>query len=222
MLLSPPEMKIHPRYTSITLKGRDGAPVRRAIRDDERGTFERSFPLATPDRLIQAEIRKLEKSRRRAAVIYYAQRSNRKGTNPWELAHAVGDIVHLDYRERVLRDNGRNYVVIPAERHVRTVWGTTMSIWSSDVRQADGDALTTDRVDVEGWTAPRHRELYYLVHNGSVSPWFAAFALRYGLADPHWQFEECLQMRNEWLPLNANGSAHWLLRCWDREHPETA
>ncbi|WP_326742856.1 MULTISPECIES: hypothetical protein [unclassified Streptomyces] len=38
----------------------------------------------------------------------------------------------------------------------------------------------------------------------------------------HWQWDEMVEAGHEVRPLDGNSAADWLLRHWDREHPETA
>ncbi|WP_030660789.1 hypothetical protein [Streptomyces rimosus] len=164
----------------------------------------------------------LERTYRSATVIYQAQWMTKKLKEPWGLASICGDVMEVTPEHRVVLDLGRNRHVIPAERHVRTVWGATVQYFYEGLREGFHGALVHDRIDVEGWTEPRHQELYNLVHNGSTKVWFAHFARRYGLAGKHWQWDEFVQKRSEWLPLNAGPAAYWLLKCWDREHTDVA
>ncbi|AZM47858.1 hypothetical protein DMB38_20535 [Streptomyces sp. WAC 06738] len=223
MLLSPPERKIHPRYEVRTLKNRDDTPRRLGIYDDNRGTIVRTLPLATPERLVGRVVEELERTFKPATVVYRAKWITKKLLEPYGFASLDGDIVEVTPRYRVILDNGRNLHTIPAKAHVRTIWGATVHDFHPGSRYGFRGAIVHDQPeDVEGWTEPRHQELYYLVHHGCTAPWFADFALHYGLAGKHHQWDEMVAAGHDARPLNGNGGAHWLLRHWDREHPEVA
>lgn len=223
MLLSPPERKIHPRYEVRTLKNRNDTPRRLGIYDDNRGTYVRTLPLATPERLVRRVLDELERTFRPATVIYRERWITKKLLEPWGFASICGDVVEVTPRYRVILDNGRNLHTITAKQHVRTIWGSTVADFHTGSHHGFRGAIVTEQPeDVEGWTEPRHQELYYLVYNGCTAPWFADFALRYGLAGKHFQFEELAAQGHRSRPLNAHGGAQALLRAWDREHPEFA
>ncbi|MCZ1012347.1 hypothetical protein [Streptomyces lydicus] len=228
MLLSPPAQTIHPRYEVRTRKRRDNTPHDKVIWDDSRGAYVYrdgvlyTLPLDTPDTIVDAAVAELERTRRSATVIYLACRRTKKGHVLWEPASICGDVIEQTHRTRVVLDLGNNQHTIPASRHVRTIWGSTVKHFYTGSREAEDGAITEDRIDVQGWTEPRHQELFHAVHFGSAAPWFAHFALRYGLAGKHWQFDDYEDKDMEVRPLNANGSAHWLLKDWDREHPAAA
>ncbi|WNI17682.1 hypothetical protein [Actinacidiphila sp. ITFR-21] len=222
MLLSPPERTIHPRYEIRTLKHGDDTPREIGVYDDNRQTYVRTMPLGTPDHEVRDVVAELERTRRPATVVYFARRATKKGCVLREMAVVQGDVIELKYGYRVVLDNGTNERVIRSQEHVHTFWGTTVTHFDRRFHDAEGGAITQQRVDIQGWTEPRHQELYYLVHNGSTAPWFADFALRYGLAGKHWQWDETVKAGNDFRPLNGNGAAHWLLKHWDREHPAFA
>jgi hypothetical protein len=223
MVLSPPEQVIHPRYAVHYWKRDDGTLRKVAIRDDNRGTYVRTLPPATPERVIARVIRDLEERFRPASVIYLARRiTNSPGREPWEPAVVHGDIVEMTPRYRVVMDQGRNLHTISAKRHIRTIWGSTVEYHYSGHRHANHGAITCDRVDVEGWTEPRHRELHRAVHGSTAEAWFADFVLRYGLGGRHWQWDEMVEAGRTCRPVMVNGQGQWLLRHWDREHPEIA
>lgn len=210
-----------PRYDVRTLKNENGSARRLGVYDNHRGSYVRRLPLATPERLVHRVIEELERTFRPASVIYREKRTTRQLNEPWEYATLHGDIVEVTPKYRIVLDNGRNLHTVPSSRHVRTIWGTTVVDHAPNPRDGFRGAIVTERPDhVEGWSEPRHQELYHLVHNGSVEPWFAAFALRFGLAGKHWQWDEMVQAGHTVRPLNANGAAQWLLRHWDREHPD--
>lgn len=212
---------IHPRFTVRTLKSQNGTPRRLGIWDDDRGTFVRTLPLATSDRLVTRELDELADTLRSATVIFYTQRHTKKLAEPWELTVLTGDVVSQNHRERVVMDNSGNLHTVPTERHVRTVWGATV-MKLSEARNADSGAITYDKIDVRGWTEPTHEELHHLDFHGTSKVWFADFALRYRLASKRIQWNESVAKGSRSRPLNANRDAQRLLRMWNREHPATA
>lgn len=228
MHLSPPAQTIHPRYEVRTRKRRDNTPHELAIWDNNRNSYVHrdgalyTLPLSTPDTIVENAVAELERTRRCATVIYLARRRTKKNHVLWEPASICGDLIEQTHRARVVLDLGNNRHTIPAARHVRTIWGSTVKHFYTGSRHAEDGAITEDRIDVQGWTELRHQELFHAVHFGSAEPWFAHFALRYGLAGRHVQWEEMVRQQYPHLPLNANGSAHWLLEQWDREHPAAA
>lgn len=212
---------LHPRYEVHLLKDRQGAPTRWGIRDDDRGTYVRTLPLGTPERLVERVLADLTERFRPATVVYRQQWITSKLLEPWGFASVCGDVVEVTPRYRVVLDNGRNLHTIPAKHHVRTVWGATVVDHAPNTRYGMRNAIVTDRPDViEGWTEPRHQELHYTVHNGNAATWFADFALRFGLAGKHFQWDQVAEAGRDTRPLISNGSAQLLLRHWNREHPD--
>ncbi|PNE43397.1 hypothetical protein AOB60_00155 [Streptomyces noursei] len=179
-----------------------------------------TFALGTSQERMRQVVAEFERTRRAATVVYFARRMTTLGDEVWEMASICGDVIQQDFRERVVLDLGNNVHVIPGSRHVRTIWGSTVKHFGkASMRKAEGSAITKDKVDVEGWTEPRHQELYHLVFHGSCELWFARFALHFNLAGRHHQWDEFVEKRSKWRPLNANGGAHWLLQSWNTEHP---
>ncbi|MFI1408853.1 hypothetical protein ACH4Y0_02770 [Streptomyces sp. NPDC020707] len=228
MLHTPEDWYHQPRFEVRTRKRRNDAPYDLVIYDETRGANVYrdsqvfSMPLDTPEDHMRTIVAELERTRRTATVIFTAWRTTKKGHVVHEMGSICGDVIAQNHRQRVVLDLGNNRHIIPAERHVRTIWGTTVTHFYPGSRYADDDEITADKVEVEGWTEPRHEELYSMVHGTSVEGWFARFAMHFNLGGKHFQWREVAARGSKHVPMNANANAHWLLMAWNQEHPDVA
>ncbi|MEU0214045.1 hypothetical protein ABZ281_02610 [Streptomyces sp. NPDC006265] len=218
-----------PRYEVRTRKDRDDKPVDLAIWDESRSAYIHhpdheifTLPLDTPEEKVRQVVADFERTRRRADVVFIARRRTKKGRVVREMSSVCGDVIEQGYGYRVVLDLGNNRRVIPAERHVRTIWGTAVKHFYTGSHRAEDDAITEDKVEVEGWTEPRHEELFRMACGISVEPWFARFARHFNLGGKHFQWQQVAALGHKEVPMIANPNAHWLLRAWNQEHPDVA
>ncbi|WP_367132748.1 MULTISPECIES: hypothetical protein [Streptomyces] len=192
------------------------------IWDNYRSRFARRLPAKSTAAEADAALRAIERERTWATVIYREPRRGPKGSR-WETTVVTGDLVSCHPRERVVIVNS-DWVTIPAAQHIRTIRGTTVHGY----RRVGGGPWAavlepTDRVDVAGWTAPRHQQLHILTQVQQVPTWFDEFARRYGLGTRSSDHGRIFRFSGGTEHgLKPNNAAYWLLRRWNVEHPELA
>ncbi|MEV8396681.1 hypothetical protein [Streptomyces niveus] len=181
------------------------------------------FPASSPASFVSRLVGGVERGELGVTVVYLVPVVSSSGVESWQREYVRGRMIERSPRGIVVLDHVGVVVTVPAAQHVRTLYGTVAhgTPTRRHGRLKGCGMWQAGHVDVAGWTGPRHDGLRHLVHGVGLPQWFAQFAFRYGLGGPHPQYEVTLERTGgKTHALIPSPNAQWLLREWDREHPE--